>query len=141
MEGALGTTGALAEEDMDEEDEELPLLGAGKGEDRGSWEEPIVVAVGAGTPSELLLKPVGSMLGLDVGMLPWLMLTGSKLLRDELPGRLLGVADRGVRLLRPLPLFAGSSISNSSLGIAATFVRKIFSSVCAMRTTSSPGLL
>ena len=48
----------------------------------------------------------------------------------------------GVRPLRPLPpLLVASSTSISSLGIAATFVKNIFSRVCAINTTSSPGLL
>lgn len=48
----------------------------------------------------------------------------------------------GVRPLRPLPpLLVASSTSFSSLGIAATFVKNIFSRVCAINTTSSPGLL
>lgn len=48
----------------------------------------------------------------------------------------------GVLPFLPLPLLlVASSASASSFGMAATLVKNIFSKVCAIKTTSSPGLL
>uniref|UniRef100_A0A2M4B1P2 Putative secreted protein n=1 Tax=Anopheles triannulatus TaxID=58253 RepID=A0A2M4B1P2_9DIPT len=49
-----------------------------------------------------------------------------------------GASDRGFFLP---PFGCGTSISVSSFGISETLVRNSFSSVCAITTTSSPGLL